>query len=347
MDRRSTTLPGTIRRRKRGRRATPRRPNLAKLVMGLLVLAMGLTWTLGILFFSLSMNVGQHRQTVETREEPPPHFLNAWPDDAAEDLVPGFLQECLPPACVATRAVNKYENVLVVRPPGPLGDILAAFVYKYLEDSTLQITVTTAPLHAPFPATTDYDALIHLVTLPLLCEALDLLLLAATPTQALLTPADVVAVVEHLLQWHCRVAAHAHEVATVVLTLDPTLSFPLRSEAHLHFLLNDDGKDADEIPVSRQELAQQTMAQVDRGTAFWEGLLLPQQSSSSSSLRAKAASANLPQRVDTLIQRLLPDGHCPAVFPAATRGWFAAASPVESLLESLWVDALEERSDEN
>jgi hypothetical protein len=44
---------------------------------------------------------------------------------------------------------------------------------------------------------------------------------------------------------------------------------------------------------------------------------------------------------------LLPDGHCPAVFPAAPRGWFAAASPVESLLESLWVDPLEERSDEN
>jgi hypothetical protein len=319
--------------------------------MSLLVLAMGLAWTMGILFFSLSMNVGQHRQTVEV---PPPHFQNLWPDDAssAKDLVPGLLQECLPPACVPTRSVKKYEKVLLVRPPGPLGDILVAFCVKYLadRDPDMQLTSTTAPLSAPFPDTTNYDALIHLVTLPLLLEALDMLLLAATPTQALLTPDDVVAVVQHLVTWHCRVAAHAHELATVVLTLDPTLSFPLRSEGHLRFLVDEgdvDETNPREVPVPRQDLAEQTLAQLDRGTAFWQGLLATPQLSS---LRSKAASPNLLQRVDALLRRLLPDGQCPAVTTAAApRGWFAAASPVESLLESLWVDPLltEERSDEN
>ena len=338
MDCRPKSLPGTIRRRKRKRTQPSRQQvSVVKLLVSVMVLLTGLAWTIGLLWFSLSMNMQEHKVSTDT-EVPPPLYLNLWPDDkSASDLQP-LLMEC--PGCDVAKSLrdrtDKPERVLIVRPPGSFGLILSEFVETYLEGSEMEVVSSTAPLSAPFPDD-DYDAVIHVVTLPLLLEAFDVLLTAAEPTKALLTADDVLAVVQHLIKWHCRVANHLHRTRSVVLTLDPTMSFPLRSEKKLEFLYNQT-----DIPLERDEFAKKMMEHIDEGTAFWKALL-----AKGSSLRSK--ESNLPDRANTLIQEAMKDGICPETLPALSSRWFFMSSPLETLLDSLWETTVfnEATDDEN
>mmetsp|Transcript_11376 Transcript_11376/g.21722 ORF Transcript_11376/g.21722 Transcript_11376/m.21722 type:complete len:342 (+) Transcript_11376:80-1105(+) len=328
MDRRPKSLPGTIRRRKRKRTQPSRQQiSLFKLLVSVMVLLTGLAWTIGLLWFSLSMNMQEQKESTQTEESPPPPFLNLWPDDkSATDLQP-MLMDC--PSCLNVAKsrrgkTDKTARLLILRPPGKFGDVMAEFVQTYLQESEMEVVSSTAPLSAPFPDDGEYDAVIHVVTLPLLLEAFDVLLTAAEPTKALLTADDVLAVVQHLIKWHCRISNRLHRTRSIVLTLDPTMSFPLRSEKKMQFLYNQT-----DIPLERDDFAKKILEHIDAGTDFWKTLL-----AKGSSLRSK--DSNLPQRVNTLIQESMQDEICPETLPALSSRWFFMSSPLETLLDSLW-----------
>ena len=342
MDRHPKSLPGTIRRRKR-KRAPPSRQQVSvfKLLVSLLVLLTGLAWTIGLLWFSLSMSHRhEHKVYTDTEEVPPPLFLNLWPDDKSATHLQPMLMEC--PGCLDVtnsrrKKTGSTARVLVVRPPGKFGDVMSEFVATYLEGSEMEVVSSTAPLSAPFPDDDDYDAVIHVLTLPLLLEAFDVLLMAAEPTKALLTADDVLAVVQHLVKWHCRISNHLHRTRSIVLTLDPTMSFPLRSEKKMEFLYNQTN-----VPLERDAFAKKIMEHIDAGTAFWKTLL-----AKGSSLRSK--ESNLPERVSALIQESMQNGICPETLPSLSSRWFYMSSPLEKLLDSLWDTSsfIEATDDEN
>lgn len=338
MDCRPKSLPGTIRRRKR-KRTQPSRQQVGvfKVLVSIMVLLTGLAWTIGLLWFSLNnINMREHDLSTDT-EEPPPMFFNLWPDDKSAMDVQPMLAEC--PGCgvvesLRGKTTDELKRVLIIRPPGKFGDILFEFVEAYFEGSKMELVPSTAPLNAPFPEG-DYHAVIHLLTLPLLLEAFDVLLEASEPTKALLTADDVLAVAQHLIKWHCRVANNFHGKRSIVLTLDPTLSFPLRSEKKLGLLYNQT-----EIPVDRDDFAKKTMEHIDEGMSFWKSLL-----KNSSGLRSK--ENNLPERANILIQNAMMDGICPETLPDLSSRWFSMSSPLETLLDSLWnTDAFKEATDD-
>ena len=330
MDCRPKPLPGTIRRRKR-KRAAPNRQQVSafKVLLAVMVLLTGLAWTIGLLWFSLSMSITNENSSQENESKsgeenkPPPLIVNLWPSDESASDLEALLVDCH--GCAAKHAMeNQQQRVLIVRPPGEFGDIMSEFVFKYLDGSEMKIVASTAALNDPFPE--EYDVIIHVATLPLLLEAFDVLLTAAEPTKALLTADDVLAVVQHLVKWHCRVASQARNSRSFVLTLDPTISYPLSSEKVLEELYNQT-----KIPIPRDELALKTMNHIDAGTAFWKTLL-----TKGKALRAFAKdTSDLPERAAAVIRKTLEDGKCPEPTKASS-SWFSLSSPLETLLESLW-----------
>ena len=339
MDCRPKPLPGTIRRRKRKRSAAPSRQQVSafKVLIAVMVLVLGLAWTIGLLWFSLTMNMKDNKsasasQDNNNADQPPPFIVKLWPSDSSASELDALLTDC--PACAPKRG-DPPARVLIVRPPGQFGDIMTEFVQKYLEESATEISSSAAPLNDAFPE--EYDVLIHIATLPLLLEAFDVLLTAAEPTKALLTADDVLAVVQHLVKWHCRVAAHASQTKSSVLTLDPTISYPLLSENILQHLYNN----TQQVPIPRDEFARKTMVHIDEGTSFWTSLL-----NKGKALRTQ--ESDLPERATALIRKTLKDGKCPEPKTKTGTSWFSLSSPLETLLESLWEVAVSsEVMDEN
>ena len=330
MDRRP--LPGTIRRRKRKRAPNRQQVSFFKVMLALMVLLISLAWTIGLLWFSLSMNLedSDGKAEASSQDHPPPRFFNLWPSDTTH-TPEGLLIDC--PHCDNPSTV---ERVLLVRPPGQFADILSGFMETYLRGSDIDFVTTAAPLSAPFPVVDPDAVLVHVMTLPLLLEAFDVLLEASDPSKALLTGDDVLAVVQHLIQWHCRVVAHAQNRRSLVLTLDPTLSSPLRTERKLETLYNQSN-----VPILRDDFAKKALDHIDQGTDFWEELM-----ARGKGLRSK--ESDLPERARALIQKSMPGGACPNTFPPLSSGWFSHSSPLETLLDSLWETAASgETMDEN
>jgi hypothetical protein len=136
--------------RRRRHHSMGQEPSVAtpKVLAALAALVLGILWTVGVLFFSLTVvtvpdgSIGRRGQERQSLDKIP--NINLWPDDEANRILNEHLADCLPQKCTLKSSSlslpqkqQKQQPILItiLRPPGVFGSVLERFTREFVQNS--------------------------------------------------------------------------------------------------------------------------------------------------------------------------------------------------------------------